>query len=82
MSDTLENKSEPTKSEKEEPKTKKYEPVRVSDNVPRIDPDVSPYEEHNREAARRLGLRYSRRRGCYVDEDGCPTRDRFGQPLG
>lgn len=78
MPDTLENTSEPVKSEKEEAKTKKNPPVRL----PTIDPDVPWYEEHNLDAARKLGVTYNRRRGYYVDEDGCPTRDRFGQPLG
>ena len=49
---------------------------------PRIDPSTSPYTEHNLDAARRLRIRYHPRRRFYVDEDGCPTRDRFGQPLG
>lgn len=50
--------------------------------APRIDPDVPWYEEHNLGAAKKLGVRYSRARKCYVDSDGCPVLDSFGQPLG
>jgi hypothetical protein len=47
-----------------------------------FDPDFSPDHEINKEAAKAHRLRYDRRRRIYVDEDGCPTRDKFGQPLG
>jgi hypothetical protein len=74
MPDTLENKSEKEQPEK---KTKKNPPVRLPD----FDPDVPWYEEHNRDAARARGLSYDRRSRVYRDEDGCPTLDKFGQPL-
>jgi hypothetical protein len=48
----------------------------------KFDPDLSPDHETNRRAAEAHGLRYDRRRRVYVDADGCPTRDEFGQPLG
>jgi hypothetical protein len=65
---------EPSKLEKaaETPKEEK----------PRIDPSVPWYEEHNQEAASKLGVRYSRRVRGYVDSDGCQVLDKFGQPLG
>lgn len=44
--------------------------------------DFSPQHETNREAARVRRLRYDRRRKVYIDCDGCPVRDKFGQPLG
>jgi hypothetical protein len=47
-----------------------------------FDPDLSPSSETNEEAARERGLRYDRTKEAYVDEDGCPVRDRFGQFLG
>jgi len=47
-----------------------------------IDADFSPKHPSNVEAAQELGLRYDPVRGAYVDGDGCPTLDRFGQPLG
>jgi hypothetical protein len=48
----------------------------------KFDPDFSPNHETNRKAAKEQGLRYSPRLRVYVDSDGCPRRDRFGQPLG
>ena len=54
----------------------------INKEEPRIDPDVSPYEEHNRETAEELGWRYSSKRKCYVDSDGEIIADKFGQPLG
>ena len=46
---------------------------------PRIDPDVPWHEEHNLDAARKLGVRYV---GYgYVDSDGCQILDKYGQPL-
>lgn len=51
------------------------------DPRPDFDPDLSRSSEHNQEAARSRGLRYSERNKQYVDEDGCPVRDEFGQPL-
>jgi hypothetical protein len=49
---------------------------------PKFDPDFSPGHEHNKETAKKLGLRYEPKKKQYIDRDGCPTRDRFGQPLG
>ncbi|MBI4144963.1 hypothetical protein HY493_02050 [Candidatus Woesearchaeota archaeon] len=54
----------------------------VKDAKPAFDPDLPPSNIQNREAARAHGLRYDRRRNVYVDEDGFPARDRFGQYLG
>jgi hypothetical protein len=51
-------------------------------SVPQFDPDFSPAHEINVEAARLRQLKYDSKRKVYVDEDGCPTLDRFGQPLG
>lgn len=47
----------------------------------RIDPSVPWHEEHNLDAARKLGWRYSPVRRGYVDSDGESVADRFGQPL-
>jgi len=49
---------------------------------PDFDADYSPGNPHNREVARRLGLRYDEGRRVYVDRDGCLIKDRFGQELG
>jgi hypothetical protein len=46
-----------------------------------FDPDLSPENPHNREAARQQHLRFDQRRGFYRDADGSLVRDRFGQPL-
>ena len=48
---------------------------------PSFDPDLSPRNEVNVQAAKIRGLRYDVRLGCYVDSDGCPRKDRFGQSL-
>jgi hypothetical protein len=50
--------------------------------LPSFEPGLPPHNIHNLEAAKARGLVYSPRRRVYVDEDGCPTLDRFGQPLG
>jgi hypothetical protein len=47
-----------------------------------FDADLSPEHEVNREAAEEQGLVYDPAEGVYRDEDGCPTLDRYGQPLG
>jgi hypothetical protein len=52
------------------------------ETLPDFDPDVSPKNPQNIRAANARGLRYDRRGRVYRDESGCPTRDRFGQPLG
>lgn len=46
-----------------------------------FDPDFSPDHIVNQRAARSRGLRYDEKRKQYVDRDGLPVRDRFGQPL-
>lgn len=48
---------------------------------PAFDPDLPLSSETNRTAARARGLRFDAKRAAYVDADGCPRRDRFGQPL-
>ena len=47
-----------------------------------FDADLPPSNVQNRQAAKEHGLRYDRRTKRYYDEDGCPTRDRYGQELG
>ena len=46
-----------------------------------FDPDLSPENERNKDAARERNLIYDRRGRVYRDADGCPVRDKFGQPL-
>ncbi len=46
-----------------------------------FDPDLSPEHETNVEAAKAHGVTYDRERRQYVDEDGCPRFDQFGQRL-
>lgn len=48
---------------------------------PRMDPDLPRDNVYNRETARKLGWRFNRRLGQYVDADGCPVADSFGQPF-
>lgn len=47
-----------------------------------FDADVSPDNPINIKAAKERRLVYNSRKRVYVDEDGCPQRDRFGQVLG
>jgi hypothetical protein len=47
-----------------------------------FDPDLSPDNEANRDAAEERRLRYDPAESVYRDEDGCPVLDEFGQPLG
>jgi hypothetical protein len=47
---------------------------------PKFDTNFSPEHQQNKDAARARGLTYDRKKQCYVDEDGCVRRDRFGQP--
>ena len=49
---------------------------------PRIDPDLSPHHPANREAARKLRLRFNPRSNDYRDSDGAIMGDKYGQPLG
>jgi hypothetical protein len=54
------------------------------DKKPRagFDADLSPDNEKNRKAAKEQRLVFDRTKGVYRDADGCPRRDRYGQPLG
>ena len=63
------------------PGQEESEERRQRDVVPEFDPDLSPDYEANRRAAEVRNLTFRRRTGQYVDEDGCPVRDRFGQKL-
>lgn len=47
-----------------------------------FDPDLSPDSPHNLQVADRLELIYNAKRRLYLDPDGCPVRDQFGQELG
>ena len=62
-------------NKKEETLEKKIEEARIA-------PDLSPNNCMNKDAARKLGLRYDSRRKVYRDSDGYAVRDRFGQYLG
>jgi len=55
--------------------------TKPKEKEPAFDPDLSPENIHNIEAAQARDVRYDSRKGCYVDEDGALTHDRFGQPL-
>ena len=46
-----------------------------------FDADLSREHPTNKEAAKERGLRYDSRKRQYVDSDGCPVRDKFGQRL-
>lgn len=46
-----------------------------------FDPDLSPEAEVNQDAADARGLTYDPRARVYRDEDGCPMRDEYGQPI-
>jgi hypothetical protein len=46
-----------------------------------FDPDFSPRADINKRAAKVRGLKYDPNTRQYKDADGCPVRDRFGQPL-
>lgn len=48
---------------------------------PDFDVDQRPEHPNNKEAAKSRGLRYDTARKQYLDVSGCPTHDRFGQPL-
>ena len=47
----------------------------------KLDPNVLPTNPHNKQCAKKLGMRFDPKKGFYVDDDGCSTYDRFGQPL-
>lgn len=46
-----------------------------------FDADLSPQAEANVEAAKAHGVTYDSEKRQYVDEDGCPRFDSYGQPL-
>lgn len=50
--------------------------------LPEFEPELPWYNVHNVNAANSRGLVYDDIRSVYVDEDGCPVRDRYGQPIG
>ena len=50
-------------------------------DLPKIDPDLSPKNPVNVNEAGEYGLKYDISKSAYVDCSGCPTLDRFGQPL-
>jgi hypothetical protein len=47
-----------------------------------FDASSNPNSSMDREAANQRGLVYDSGERVYRDEDGCPVRDEFGQPLG
>ena len=51
-------------------------------DVPKIDPDLSPDNPMNKEAASKLGLSYDSKTQTYKDSDGYSVRDKYGQHLG
>jgi hypothetical protein len=46
-----------------------------------FDPDLSPQADVNVEAAKAHGVTYDSEKRQYLDEDGHPKYDHFGQPL-
>ncbi len=46
-----------------------------------FDPSLPYWHMDNQRAAQERGLRYDARRQVYVDDEGYPVLDRFGQPL-
>lgn len=50
--------------------------------VPAFDADLPPTHPTNQAAAKARGLRYVADREVYVDADGLPALDQFGQALG
>lgn len=46
-----------------------------------FDPDLTPENVHNQNAAYKEGLHFDPKKRMYCDADGCLIRDRFGQPL-
>lgn len=59
----------------------KLEKELKKENLPQFDSDVSPYNIINQKAARVRGLHYDAKEKIYRDDDGCPIRDKYGQPL-
>ena len=54
----------------------------LKDKLTNFDPDFSPNNPVNIEAARQRGWSYDYRKEHYVDEYGYPVADKFGQDLG
>jgi hypothetical protein len=46
---------------------------------PEFDADLPPSSETNTDAAERRGWRYDPFNAEYVDDDGCPVADEYGQ---
>lgn len=46
-----------------------------------FDQDFGPEHPTNQEAARSRGLHWNPQKNRYMDSDGLPVRDQFGQPL-
>lgn len=55
---------------------------KVEKELPQFEAGLPPSNVHNKEAAKARGFRYDSRRQCYVDSDGCPRLDKYGQYLG
>lgn len=49
--------------------------------LPEFNPDLSPTNSVNVEAAEAHNLKYDPSKGVYVDDDGYLIRDKFGQPF-
>jgi hypothetical protein len=47
---------------------------------PQFDADLSPQAEANQRAAKAHNLLYDPHKQSYVDAEGSPIRDKFGQP--
>lgn len=56
--------------------------TKLENKLTDFDPDLSPDHPTNIEAAEQRSLKYDKRRKVYVDSDGCPRRDKYGQTLG
>ena len=59
----------------------KNEKSNLEKKLPEFDADLSWKNVQNRKAAKAHGLKYDNRRKIYIDEDGCPVRDKYGQRL-
>lgn len=54
---------------------------KISNDKTDFNPDCCPQNPVNIRAAEERGLKYDRKKGFYIDEDGCLIRDRYGQDL-
>ena len=63
---------------------KNYDVKRCSKEtkLPEFEAGLPWHNVHNVNAANSRRLVYVGSREVYVDEDGCPVRDKFGQPIG